>query len=189
MVMQEIFEMMKPVRPPYKERFDQEGNPSYEGERFFWVLLDEGCDIYGQAGKVAGNVVPSMNNVFSSRNGDQLGLSVLHDPRKNIAAVVWTHAKTKEKFAIVMTDGRSVISSDPCFFPLGCDLKGLDIGIIDNQPTVDSLGRDLPWVREATLLVKKTLPTARFGIKVEEMAKRLERKIVWASIKGRRSHF
>lgn len=178
--------------PGYQEFFNQNnGKPTGEGQQFFWVTLADGqAPFSGDARAVAENVLPSMNGLFMSRSGHQLGFQVAVDERKNVAAVVWADPDNQQLHPVLMTDGRHVVASDPCFIPLGRD--GLCLGINDHRSQVSEFVPELPWLADAQRLLEKTFSgklNRGSVITVEKMRDRLERKLNFGAVKSRRQFF
>lgn len=175
----------------YVEFFGNRKEPLVGEQRYFWVTIHDFEPIFGNAMAVAESVVPSMDELFFSRKGHQLGFRVVGDADKSIAAVVWVDNKTKECFPVLMTDGQEIITSDPCFIPIGQD--GLCIGINDHRAKLTEFsGSKFSWLASAQELVKETFSgdlTICSGIRMEEMHQRLRRKINRGFVKKSRDYF
>lgn len=59
----------------YEECFTPGREPFSQNPKFFKVVLSGGTEFSGSALAVAENVLPSMDNVFTGRNGNQLALA------------------------------------------------------------------------------------------------------------------
>lgn len=179
----------------YQEFFNERGDTSDLTQQYFWLSIEGHNNLYDNAIAVAENVIPSMDSLFTSRKGSELGFRVIGNSRQNIAAVVWTDTETNEVFTVLMTDGRDIITADPCFIPTNKD--GLDIGINDYKPATSTAYNEvLPWFKKAQQLIYRHFsqktdspPEIFLGIRVEEMSSRLERKLNNGAVKVRRSHF
>lgn len=170
----------------YQEVFSQKGEFINQSSVFFLVSVEQESQLYGNALALAENVIPSMDDVFTSRCGSKLGLEVLEDKVTNNAIVLWRN--DKKAHVILMTNGEEIITSDPCFLPI--NNQGLGIGIIDNQENIQAWNKEHPWISQ---LVKKLpqmgIPKYQMGTTIDTMKTILERKINPASVKGRRAYF
>lgn len=170
----------------YKEKFSAKGEFINKSPAFFLVRVEPESQLYGNALALAQNVIPSMDNVFTSRCGSQLGLEALEDKITGNAVVLWRNGKSIQ--VILMTNGKEIITSDPCFLPI--DNQELGIGILDNQKNIQTWYEEHPWIPK---LVKR-LPQMGIGeynmsTTIETMKTALERKVNFASVKGRRAYF
>jgi len=175
----------------YINFFSEEGKPSGQEQMHFLVTIDDFEPLFGDPMAVAENVAPSMDGLFFNRKGSQLGLRVLSNADKGVAAVVWIDGKKHECCPVLMTNGRAIITSDPCFIPTSRD--GLCIDINERYADLTEFsGSEFSWLVDTQRLIKRKFSqdfTVNYGIRVEEMRKRLERKISWAPVKGRRGNF
>ena len=176
----------------YETVFGVNGESLKQTPHYFHVTISEGLSLWGDALGLAENVKTSMDPLFYSRNGDNLGLTVQEVGKFGASAVTWKDTKTNETRLLMMTDGYNIVVPDPSFLPIGdqcCnDASGINIGI-QGHDDLSSYQKSMPWVNAVLTKLGMNNGKTAEPLTIEEMAGHMRRKINEAQIKNRRSHF